>query len=135
MIHRALYGAVERFVGVLVEHYAGAFPTWLAPIQVMLVPIADRHAEHARGIAGRLRAAGVRVEVDDSRETMQAKVRHAELQKVPYVVVFGDKEMEAGTVAVRARGMGKARFGVGLDEFCANLTEEIRGRELAHRYA
>ena len=135
MIHRALYGSMERFVGVLVEHYAGAFPTWLAPVQTVIVPIADRHAEHAAGLAGQLRAHGVRVDVDDSRETMQLKVRNAEVQKVPYILVVGDKEIENATVAVRARGMGKARFGVPFDEFAKEITAEIAGREPAPRYS
>jgi threonyl-tRNA synthetase len=135
MIHRALYGSVERFVGVLVEHYAGAFPTWLAPVQTVLVPIADRHADHAAGLAERLRGQGVRVEVDDSRETMQLKVRNAEVQKVPYILVIGDKEIENATVAVRARGMGKARFGVPFDEFAGEITAEIGARELSPRYS
>jgi threonyl-tRNA synthetase len=134
MIHRALFGAIERFVGVLVEHYAGAFPTWLAPVQVLIVPIADRHAEHAQKLAEQLRAGGARVQVDESRETMQLKVRHGELQKVPYILVIGDKEIEAGTVAVRARGQGKARFGIPFDEFAGNFSEEIARREPGHRY-
>jgi len=134
MIHRALFGSVERFVGVLVEHYAGAFPTWLAPVQAVVVPIADRHNDYAEKIGNDLRARGVRTEVDDGRETMQAKVRDAEMQKVPYILVVGDKEVEAGTVAVRARGRGKAKFGVPFAEFAENLAEEIGARELAHRY-
>jgi threonyl-tRNA synthetase len=135
MIHRALYGSVERFVGVLVEHYAGAFPTWLAPVQTVIVPIADRHAEHAAGLAERLRSSGVRVEVDDSRETMQLKVRNAEVQRVPYILVIGDKEIENATVAVRARGMGKARFGVPFDDFAGEITGEIAARVLSPRYS
>jgi threonyl-tRNA synthetase len=135
MIHRALYGSIERFVGVLVEHYAGAFPTWLAPVQTVIVPIADRHAEHASSLAEDLRARGVRVEVDDSRETMQLKVRNAEVQKVPYILVVGDKEIANATVAVRARGMGKAKFGVPFDEFAGEITAEIGAREAAHRYS
>ncbi|HEV2685957.1 MAG TPA: threonine--tRNA ligase, partial [Actinomycetota bacterium] len=135
MVHRALYGSMERFVGVLVEHYAGAFPTWLAPVQTVIVLIADRHAEHAAGLADQLRARGVRVEVDDSRETMQLKVRNAEVQKVPYILVVGDKEIENATVAVRARGMGKARFGVSFDDFANEIASEIAARELAPRFS
>jgi threonyl-tRNA synthetase len=135
MIHRALYGSMERFVGVLVEHYAGAFPTWLAPVQTVIVPIADRHAEHAAALSEQLRARGVRVEVDDSRETMQLKVRNAEVQRVPYILVVGDKEIENATVAVRARGMGKAKFGVSFDDFANEITAEIAGRELTPRYS
>jgi threonyl-tRNA synthetase len=133
MIHRALFGAIERFVGVLVEHYAGAFPTWLAPVQVVVVPIADRHADDAEKLANGLRARGVRVEVDDSRETMQHKVRAAELQKVPYVLVMGDKEIEAGTVAVRPHG-GKPRFGIASGDFADEVVAEIENRELSLRY-
>jgi threonyl-tRNA synthetase len=133
MIHRALYGSIERFVGVLVEHYAGAFPTWLAPVQAVIVPIADRHAAHAVALAEKLAGRGVRVEVDDSRETMQLKVRNAELQKVPYILVVGDKEIENDTVAVRARGMGKAKFGVAFDEFATSISEEIARREQSPR--
>lgn len=135
MIHRALFGSVERFVGVLVEHYAGAFPTWLAPVQVVVVPIADRHNDATHAMAKQLRARGVRVEVDDSRETMQFKVRNAEMNKVPYILVAGDKEIEVGTVAVRARGMGKARFGVPFEEFLETVAGEIAGRELTPRYS
>jgi threonyl-tRNA synthetase len=135
MIHRALFGSVERFIGVLTEHYAGAFPTWLAPVQAVIIPIADRHADHAHVIAGKLRAIGARVEVDDSRETMQAKVRDAEMQKSPYMLVVGDKEIEQGTVAVRARGMGKPKYGVAFDDFLAEFQAEIAERELTHRYS
>jgi len=135
MIHRALYGSVERFIGVLIEHYAGAFPTWLAPVQTVVVPIADRHNDYAEKVATVLRGRGVRVEVDDSRETMQHKVRVAEMQKVPYILVAGDKEVEAGTVAVRARGVGKARFGIALEEFAGNIAEEIGARALTSPYA
>ncbi len=131
MIHRALFGSVERFVGVLVEHYAGAFPTWLAPVQTVIVPIADRHNEATEKLAADLRARGVRVEVDDSRETMQSKVRDAEMQKVPYILVVGDKEIENGTVAVRVRGSGgKARFGLAFAEFADAIEREIAERTL-----
>ncbi|HEX9712046.1 MAG TPA: threonine--tRNA ligase [Actinomycetota bacterium] len=133
MIHRALFGAVERFIGVLVEHFAGSFPTWLAPVQTVIVPIADRHNDHADALAEQLRARGVRVEVDASRDTMQAKVRNAEMQKAPYVLVVGDKEIENGTVAVRPRA-SKPKFGIPFDEFAGNVVEEIAAREQEHRY-
>jgi len=133
MIHRALYGAVERFVGVLVEHYAGAFPTWLAPVQVVVVPIADRHNEHAASLAGELRARGVRVEVDGSDDRMQAKVRTAELAKTPYVLVVGDKEIEAGTVSVRPHS-GQPKHGVAFAEFVDAVQAEIAARELTLRF-
>jgi threonyl-tRNA synthetase len=135
MIHRAIFGSVERVTGVLLEHYAGAFPTWLAPVQIVIVPIADRHAEHAHSLAAKLTERGLRVEVDDSRETMQAKVRDAELQKMPYILVVGDKEIDAGTVAVRVRGAAKPRFGVAFEEFAEQVSAEAAGRELAHRYS
>ena len=133
MIHRALYGAIDRFIGLLVEHFAGNFPTWLAPIQTTVVPIADRHNDHAEALAADLRAAGVRVDVDDARDTMQAKVRRAEVAKVPYVLVVGDKEIEEGVVAVRPHG-GKPRFGVPAKEFLETIVDEIENRETALRY-
>jgi threonyl-tRNA synthetase len=103
MVHRALLGALERFFGLLIEHYAGAFPVWLAPVQAVLVPITDRHVEYARQVESRLRAAGLRTEVDARSERMQAKIRDAQLQKIPYMLVIGDREVEAGAVAVRLR--------------------------------
>jgi len=128
MIHRAIYGAVERVTGVLIEHYAGAFPAWLAPVQVAVVPIADRHNDAAAALGERLRAAGIRVDIDLSDGTMQNKVRHAEMQKVPYVLVLGDKEIDGGTLAVRKRGAGKPQFGVPESEFTAGLLDEIATR-------
>jgi threonyl-tRNA synthetase len=103
MVHRALMGSMERFMGVLIEHYAGAFPVWLAPVQAVLIPIADRHGDYARQIAARLKEAGLRVEVDDRNERMNAKIRDAQMQKIPYMLVVGDKEAESGQVALRLR--------------------------------
>ena len=103
MVHRALLGSIERFFGVLVEHYGGAFPAWLAPVQAAIIPIADRHNEYAHEVAAQLKAAGLRVEVNDSSDRMQAKIRDAQLQKVPYMLVIGDREVEGGAVAVRLR--------------------------------
>jgi threonyl-tRNA synthetase len=103
MVHRALLGSLERFFGVLVEHYGGAFPVWLAPVQVVVIPIADRHVEYAHSVAERLRASRLWVEVDDSGERMQAKIRDAQVQKVPYMLVIGDREMNAGQVNLRLR--------------------------------
>jgi threonyl-tRNA synthetase len=103
MIHRALLGSMERFMGVLIEHYAGAFPLWLAPVQAVMVPITDRHVPYAKKVAAELRAAGMRVEVDASNGRMNAKIRNAQLQKVPYMLVVGDKEEEQNAVAVRTR--------------------------------
>jgi threonyl-tRNA synthetase len=106
MVHRALFGSVERFFGVLIEHYAGAFPLWLAPVQVGLVPISERHHDYAKKIEVELKAAGLRVEVDDRNEKMNGKIRDFANQKVPYILVFGDKEADAGSVSVRTRGKG-----------------------------
>jgi threonyl-tRNA synthetase len=103
MIHRALLGSMERFMGVLIEHYAGAFPIWLAPVQVALIPIADRHLGHANAVAQRLRDLGFRVEVDQRSERMNAKIRDAQLQKVPYMLVIGDREAKTDSVSVRLR--------------------------------
>ncbi len=107
MVHRALYGSVERFFGVLIEHYAGAFPVWLSPMQVVLVPIAERHVEYANKVADQLKTQGVRVEVDARNEKMNAKIREHAMQKVPFMLVVGDKEAEANQVNVRTRGKEK----------------------------
>jgi threonyl-tRNA synthetase len=124
MIHRALLGSMERFFGVLVEHYGGAFPVWLAPVQAILIPIADRHLEYAHQVAARLKGDRLRVEVDDSSDRMGNKIRKAQEQRVPYMLVVGDKETEAGTVAVRLRtneNLGPQT----LDEFIAMAQEAI----------
>src|SRR5215813_13709709 len=107
MVHRALYGSVERFFGVLIEHYAGAFPVWLSPVQAVMIPISERHAEYANKVAAQLKEAGVRVEVDARNEKMNAKIREHVLQKVPFLLVVGDKEAAAGRVNVRTRGKEK----------------------------
>src|SRR5579859_3615 len=106
MIHRAIFGTYERFMAVLIEHYAGAFPVWLAPVQAVIVPIADRHLEYAESVSDKLRAGGFRVEVDARREKMQAKIRDAQAQQVPYMLVVGDRDQQAGTVSVRERREG-----------------------------
>ena len=103
MVHRALLGSIERFFGVLIEHYAGAFPAWLAPVQAIVIPIADRHNDYARQVAAQLKAADLRVEVNDSGDRMQAKIRAAQLQKVPYMLIVGDREMQNSAVSVRLR--------------------------------
>jgi threonyl-tRNA synthetase len=129
MIHRAILGTIERFTGVLVEHYAGAFPLWLAPEQVRMVPVADRHADHARGLADRLAGRGLRAEVDDSRETVPKKIRDAQVMKIPYTLVVGDKEIEAGTVAVRDRS-GKEVRGIPFEPFLDAVANEAAERGL-----
>jgi threonyl-tRNA synthetase len=106
MVHRALYGSVERFFGILLEHYAGAFPVWLAPVQAAVLPITDRNLEYARKVHERLEAAGLRSHLDDRSEKVNLKIRDAQLQKVPYMLVVGDREAESGSVAVRHRKQG-----------------------------
>ncbi|MGD0696297.1 MAG: threonine--tRNA ligase [Terriglobia bacterium] len=108
MVHRALLGSIERFFGVLIEHYSGAFPVWLAPVQAMVLPISERHGEYARTVHGELRSAGVRVQLDDRNEKLNSRIRDAQLQKVPFMLVVGDREAEAQTVAVRRRDTGDA---------------------------
>jgi threonyl-tRNA synthetase len=123
MVHRALLGSMERFFGVLVEHYAGAFPMWLAPVQATVIPIADRHIPYAAGVAAKLRGAGLRVEVDERSERMQAKIRDAQMQKVPYMLVVGDREAEAGAAAVRLRS-GEDLKSLPIDEIIARMRDE-----------
>jgi threonyl-tRNA synthetase len=106
MVHRALYGSIERFFATLVEHYAGAFPVWLAPVQAVVLPITDRQTEYARQVTRCLKDAGFRAEVDERNEKVNLKIREAQLQKVPYMLVVGDREAQAGTVAVRNRKHG-----------------------------
>ena len=127
VIHRAIFGSFERFVALLIEHYAGAFPTWLAPIQAMVLPIADRHAAYADSVRARLTEAGVRVEVDARQEKIGYKIREAQLQKIPYMLVAGDREVSEGTVAVRSR-TGGDRGPALLDTFCATIVDETRRR-------
>ena len=123
VIHRAMLGSLERFLGVLIEHTVGAFPVWLSPVQAVVVPIADRHNAYGMQVRDRLRAAGVRAELNDSAERMQAKIRDAQLQKVPYMLVVGDREMEAGAAAVRTR-TGENLGAMSLDEIQVRLVKE-----------
>jgi threonyl-tRNA synthetase len=106
VIHRAIFGSFERFIAMLIEHYAGAFPLWLAPVQVAILPLADRHAEYCRGVQARLAENGLRVELDERLEKIGYKIREAQLQQVPYMLVVGDREAAEGTVAVRSRRGG-----------------------------
>jgi len=129
MIHRALFGSIERFFGVLTEHYAGAFPLWLAPEQLRLIPVADRHLETCRELAAKAREAGLRVEVDGAKESVGKKIRAAQLMKTPYMVVVGDRDLEAGTFTVRDRS-GTETQGVAFDTIVATLTEEAASRSL-----
>lgn len=129
MIHRAPFGSMERFVGILIEHFNGAFPLWLAPVQVMMVPITDRHNEYARQVAQELRAAGLRVQVDESDDRMNKKIRNAQLQKIPYMLVVGDKEAEAHGVAVRTR-TGEDRGTVAVAAFKAQALILTTGKSM-----
>ena len=106
MLHRALFGSIERFLGILIEHYAGALPLWLSPIQAVILPIADRHIDAAKELGDKLIAAGGRVEVYEQNEPMRVKIAKAQAQKVPYMIVLGDKEIENGTISVRDRFEG-----------------------------
>jgi threonyl-tRNA synthetase len=124
MIHRALLGSMERFFGVLIEHYGGAFPAWLSPKQVKLIPIADRHNDYAHEVAKKLKKAGLRVLVDDGSDRMNAKIRNAQKEKYPYMLVIGDREMEDGQVALRRRS-GENPGAMSVDEFIALALDEI----------
>jgi len=128
MIHRAIYGSLERFFGILIEHYAGAFPTWLSPVQVVIIPISERHEEKAKEVKEILEKAGVRVEIDNRRETLGYRVRQAQLQKIPYMVILGDKEVASERISLRTRN-GKEYKDVSLEGFVAKVTEEIRDRK------
>jgi threonyl-tRNA synthetase len=127
MIHRALFGSIERFFAVLLEHYAGAFPVWLAPVQVVGIPITDGHVDYLHDIAAKLRAAGVRIEVDSSDDRMQKKIRNAQKQKVPYMLIVGDEDMAAGAVSFRYRD-GSQKNGVSIEDAINEIREAIANR-------
>jgi len=129
MIHRVVLGSIERFIGVITEHFAGAFPVWLAPVQVKVMTITDRSRDWALEVAKRLEAAGVRVETDLRNEKIGYKIREAQSLKIPYMLVLGDKEAEAGTVSVRTRAGGD-KGAMPLDEFTAEILEQIKARSL-----
>ena len=123
MVHRVVLGCIKRFIGVITEHFAGAFPTWLAPVQVKILPITDRAAEYADQVSARLNALGYRVETDHRSEKIGFKIREAQLEKVPYMLIVGDKEVESGEVAVRNR-RGEQEV-LSFDAFQAKLKEEV----------
>lgn len=129
MIHRVVFGSMERFIGILVEHFAGAFPVWLAPVQVKVLPITDKHHDYARDLAKRLDDLGVRVELDARNEKINYKIREAQTQKIPYMLVIGDREMEQGTAAIRQRGQGDIGA-MPVDEFIAKVEEDIKNRAI-----
>jgi threonyl-tRNA synthetase len=129
MVHRALWGSVERFFGILIEHYAGAFPVWLAPVQAEVLPLSEKFAVYAGNVVTELRAAGFRVHLDDRNEKLQAKIRDAQMQKIPYMLIVGGKEAEAGTVSVRHQSKGDlGPRPVG--EFIADLRQQIDSRAI-----
>ncbi|MGH7522977.1 MAG: His/Gly/Thr/Pro-type tRNA ligase C-terminal domain-containing protein, partial [Gemmatimonadales bacterium] len=130
IIHRAVSGSLERFIAILIEHFAGAFPLWLAPEQVRVLPIGDAQAEAARAITTRLRDAGLRAHLDDRGETLNYRIRDGELGHVPYMAVVGQREAEAGTVAVRVRGAGNKQEIVSVDNFAARLVAGVKNRSL-----
>jgi threonyl-tRNA synthetase len=127
MIHSAKFGSIERFLGVLTEHYAGAFPPWLAPVQVVAIPIAERHNEYLDKVAARLRECGVRVEVDASDDRMQKKIRNAQVQKVPFMLIAGDRDVEDGAVSFRYRN-GDQDNGVSVEDAIARVVDAVERR-------
>jgi threonyl-tRNA synthetase len=131
MIHRAIFGTLERFTGFLIEHFAGAFPVWLAPVQARVLPVTDVHAEGAARVVERLREAGIEAELDARSDTLSYRIRDGELQKIPYLLVVGDRELEAGTVAVRARGAETKQVAMPLEDLVTRVSEEIATRALA----
>jgi threonyl-tRNA synthetase len=128
VLHRAVTGTTERFLGVILEHFAGALPVWLAPVQAMLIPIADRHTEYARKVEAQLKEAGVRVEIDSRSERMNAKIRDAQMQKIPYMLVMGDKEAQNEAVAVRCRG-GEDKGAIPVTQFLALVKQAVESGE------
>jgi len=128
MIHSAKFGSIERFIGVLVEHYAGAFPPWLAPVQVVGIPVAGEYDDYLLGVAEKLQQAGVRVEVDTSDDRMQKKIRTAQKQKVPYMLIAGGEDAAAGAVSFRYRD-GSQKNGVPIDDAVAEITGAIASRQ------
>ena len=128
MIHRVAFGSIERFIGILIEHFAGAFPTWLSPVQVKVLPISDKYMEYGEKVKAALEAANIRTEIDTRAEKIGYKIREARLQKIPYMLVVGAKEEEENTVSVRSRFAGD-EGAKSLDDFIAAITEEIKNRE------
>ena len=122
MVHRALFGSFDRFIGIITEHFAGAFPTWLAPVQVRILPIADSHKEYAEKLKEKLEEYDIRVELDEREEKIGYKIREAQLQKIPYMLIVGDKEVEANAVGVRSRKDGAMR----VEDFINKIEEEIK---------
>jgi threonine--tRNA ligase len=129
MIHRVVFGSIERFIGILTEHFAGAFPTWLAPVQVKLLPIADRHYDYLKAVENKLEERGIRCEIDDRSEKIGFKIRSAQMEKIPYMLVAGDKDIENGTVSVRSRKEGE-QGAMSVDEFADMIEKKIKSKAL-----
>ena len=127
MIHRVVFGSIERFIGILIEHFAGAFPTWLAPVQVKVLPISEKYMDYAENVKKKLDEAGIRVELDTRSEKIGYKIREAQQEKIPYMLVVGQKEEEDGTVAVRSRAAGDEGT-KSLDAFIADIQKEIEAK-------
>jgi threonyl-tRNA synthetase len=124
MVHRAIFGSLERFMGMLIEHYGGAFPVWLSPVQAILIPIADRHYDYSNKILEHLHENNIRAEIDTSRDRMNAKIRNAQIQKIPYMLIVGDREMESNTIGVRVRP-GEDIGALGLNEMLMHIKDAI----------
>ncbi len=133
MIHRVIYGSIERFIGILIEHYAGAFPTWIAPVQVIVLPISDKHVEYSKNVLKLLDDNGIRAEIDDKPRKINYKIRESQLQKIPYMLIVGDKEIENGSVSVRLRN-GKDLGDIKIDDFISKISEEIKSRSQVSVY-
>ena len=126
MIHRVVFGSIERLIGILIEHYAGKFPMWLAPVQVKILPVSDKYLQYSKGVAEKLKEQGIRVETDARDEKLGYKIRSAQLEKIPYMVIIGEKEQEGSSVSVRCRDAERGRQDMGemaLEEFCNMLKE------------
>jgi threonyl-tRNA synthetase len=129
MLHRVVYGSLERFLGILIEHYAGRFPLWLAPVQVRILTVADRHYEYAQTLRKRMQDAGLRTDVDSKAQTIAYKVRDAQLQRIPLIIIVGDKEVESSKVSVRTLD-GKVRFGIDPEKLINAIHENVSAREM-----
>ena len=127
MIHRALFGSIERFFGVLTEHYAGAFPPWLAPVQVRAIPVAEAFEPYLQGVVKQMRAAGIRVDIDASDDRMQKKVRNAQMEKIPFMMIAGEEDQNAGAVSFRYRN-GEQKNGISIEEAIAEVTAAVAHR-------
>ena len=128
MLHRAGYGSLERFIGILIEHFGGAFPVWISPVQVKVIPVTEKHLDYAKAVASAMSESNIRVEVEDANETLGYKIRKAQMEKVPYMIIVGDKEVKSRTVAIRSRKDGDVGS-MPLPMFVANLIREIKSRE------